>query len=170
MERCQLYDLGYRGPKFTWSNKREDGQFIMERLDRAIANQAWMNSFQNYCVEVLANQTSNHAPIYVQLHTAMRGQRRVKKRFFYEAGWGKQQSHSNIIQLVWRENNFFSNPWHSFLAKVERCKRVIKKWQVKEKGQAKQQIQKKTEQLKMLQMAETQPDGGENYHVAARSE
>ncbi|XP_059446325.1 uncharacterized protein LOC132177864 [Corylus avellana] len=164
MEACQLYDLGFVGPKFTWSNKREEGHFIMERLDRAIANPKWMQSFQNYEVEVLANRSSDHAPIFVQFHVAMRSQRRVEKRFFYEAGWGKQPSNKNLIKTVWSVNSPGPNPWQSFSNKVERCKRVIKRWQIKEKGQVDQQIKKKTEQLKNLQMVETQPEG-EKIHM-----
>jgi hypothetical protein len=40
LEECELSDLGYRGSKFTWTNRRHDGDFIKERLDRAVANEA----------------------------------------------------------------------------------------------------------------------------------
>jgi hypothetical protein len=33
-----LYDLGFLGPKFTWCNAQSGDDFIMERLDRAVAN------------------------------------------------------------------------------------------------------------------------------------
>ncbi|XP_059433934.1 uncharacterized protein LOC132167054 [Corylus avellana] len=158
MERCQLHDLGFLGPKFTWSNKREDGHFIMERLDRAIANQAWMTSYPNYGVEVLANHTSDHAPINVQLCIVRRDQWRLEKKFFYAAGWGKKDSHNNLIKSVWREKGLASNPWMSFSAKIGRCKKVITRWQIKEKGQAESQIQQKTEQLKLLQMGDSRPE------------
>jgi hypothetical protein len=35
---CHLSDLGFMGSKFTWTNYRQDGSFIRERLDRAVAN------------------------------------------------------------------------------------------------------------------------------------
>jgi hypothetical protein len=38
LEGCQLSDLGFLGPKFTWVNHRTNGTFIKERLDRAVAN------------------------------------------------------------------------------------------------------------------------------------
>lgn len=35
---CNLIDLGYKGSKFTWTNKRRNGSTILERLDRFLAN------------------------------------------------------------------------------------------------------------------------------------
>lgn len=45
LNECQLGDLGFNGPKFTWSNRRSDDMFIKERLDRAVANQGWCTLF-----------------------------------------------------------------------------------------------------------------------------
>jgi hypothetical protein len=38
LEDCQLYDLGFKGPKYTWNNQREGAAFTKERLDRAMPN------------------------------------------------------------------------------------------------------------------------------------
>ena len=38
LEDCQLLDLGFCGPKYTWSNKQQGDHNIRVRLDRAIAN------------------------------------------------------------------------------------------------------------------------------------
>ena len=38
MNECQMMDLGFSGPKFTWTNKRELGGLIQCRLDRVWAN------------------------------------------------------------------------------------------------------------------------------------
>lgn len=37
LEECNLGDLGYRGSKFTWSNKQASDRFVKERLDHAVA-------------------------------------------------------------------------------------------------------------------------------------
>ena len=34
---CQLVDMGYKGQKFTWCNKREEG-VICKKLDRVLLN------------------------------------------------------------------------------------------------------------------------------------
>lgn len=38
LEDFQLSDLGFKGSKFTWSDKRGDANFTNERLDQAVAN------------------------------------------------------------------------------------------------------------------------------------
>jgi hypothetical protein len=38
LEYCQLHDMNFLGPKFTWSNKRDGTHFIQERVDRGTAN------------------------------------------------------------------------------------------------------------------------------------
>ena len=38
LEKCELSDMGFTGPKFTWSNSRENQVFIKERLDRGVVN------------------------------------------------------------------------------------------------------------------------------------
>ena len=37
LNNCILLDLGYSGPKFMWTNKRDNG-LIMKSLDRALSN------------------------------------------------------------------------------------------------------------------------------------
>lgn len=37
IDECNFMDLGYVGPKFTWSKHFENGHSIWERLDRGLA-------------------------------------------------------------------------------------------------------------------------------------
>jgi hypothetical protein len=65
LEECQLCDLGYQGPRFTWSNRRQDEMYTKERLDRAPANAEWCTKFQEESVSVLAARTSDHHPLHI---------------------------------------------------------------------------------------------------------
>jgi exonuclease III len=64
---CNLADLVFRGPKFTWWNGRHGADFIREILDRAVANPAWTRMFDAAEVEVLANIVSDHHPLLVSV-------------------------------------------------------------------------------------------------------
>ena len=47
MESCELEA---NGQNFTWMNRREDDNFVMERLDRAFASVEWINSYPQYAL------------------------------------------------------------------------------------------------------------------------
>ena len=38
LDDYHLFDLGFRGLKYTWSSRRQNQQVISERLDRFVAN------------------------------------------------------------------------------------------------------------------------------------
>jgi hypothetical protein len=52
LKDCLLSDLGFSGPKFTWSNERDDEAFTQERLDRMVANSEWCEYFKDVNVNV----------------------------------------------------------------------------------------------------------------------
>jgi hypothetical protein len=63
LEDCQLCDLGFKGPKFTWNDRLGGATFTKERLDRAMANTEWRVSFPAMDVTVLAKWSFDHHPI-----------------------------------------------------------------------------------------------------------
>lgn len=42
IQHCNLMDMGYQGPQFTWCNKRDEG-LICKKLDRILVNETWLN-------------------------------------------------------------------------------------------------------------------------------
>lgn len=63
MAACNLQDLGFHGPNFTWTIKRENGRIIRERIDRAMANEEWIQRFPDNAVLHLPRTHSDHHPI-----------------------------------------------------------------------------------------------------------
>ena len=67
MNECQMLDLGFSGPKFTWTNKKDLGGLIQCRLDRVWANPDWKTSFPEANVTHLARVNSDHCPLLLKL-------------------------------------------------------------------------------------------------------
>lgn len=67
MNVCHMLDLGFFGPKFTWSSKREFGNLIQCRLDRCWANPDWKEFFNKANVTHLARINLDHCPLLLNL-------------------------------------------------------------------------------------------------------
>ncbi|KAF7827350.1 reverse transcriptase [Senna tora] len=63
LNNCNLLDLGFVGPLFTWTNCQQDGHIIRTRIDRAHATHSWINLFPNSKVYHLPRAHSDHCPI-----------------------------------------------------------------------------------------------------------
>jgi hypothetical protein len=84
LEECGLSDLGYCGPKYTWSNCQEGLDLIKERLNWRVANHEWQTQYLDARIMVEGVVTSDHSPLF--LYTSICGQRSRKlNRFRYEA-------------------------------------------------------------------------------------
>ncbi|KAJ4821091.1 Endonuclease/exonuclease/phosphatase family protein [Rhynchospora pubera] len=78
-----LVDLGYKGPAFTWTNKRHVSEAIYQRLDRALATPQWLQNYPNAYVNHLPLIHSDHCPILLRLKPLQA----VNKDFKFEHWW-----------------------------------------------------------------------------------
>ncbi|KAK4710478.1 hypothetical protein R3W88_004991 [Solanum pinnatisectum] len=69
LNKCNMIDLGFKGSKYTWTNKRYKNMkdLIMERLDRCLANDPWVVHYPDSTVTHLPRTHSNHCPLKVHL-------------------------------------------------------------------------------------------------------
>lgn len=62
IDHADLYDLGFMGSPYTWSNNRWGKARILERLDRAPGNGQWCARFRNLAIKHLPRIGSDHVP------------------------------------------------------------------------------------------------------------
>ena len=63
-----VFDLPFRGPKFTWTNKRSSDP-IGKKLDRCLVNGSWLLRFPSSHCTFDAPECSDHTPCHIKLVT-----------------------------------------------------------------------------------------------------
>ncbi|XP_027093591.1 uncharacterized protein [Coffea arabica] len=90
---CWLADVGFDGPLFTWTNGT-----VWQHLDRAIANTAWMDTFDVMKVSHLVRDRSDHAPLLVKC-----GLHKAHSSFFrFLNVWTKHSSFMGVVRDAWQ--------------------------------------------------------------------
>lgn len=62
IDKGKLYDRGFRGPPFTWHQCN-----LFERLDQALENEAWVETFPNCFVTHLPRIKLDYWPLLLKL-------------------------------------------------------------------------------------------------------
>lgn len=63
LDACNMIDIGFSGPRFTWTNIRE----IQERIDRFFVNSQWCLMYLEARVVHLTRCHSNHCPVLMEM-------------------------------------------------------------------------------------------------------
>lgn len=98
-----MYDLGWRGDKFTMRNRHCDESFTKEHLDKAVANSHWPELYRDICLEVLTARSSDDRPILLSMVNQKRGNQASKKEFQYEAAWDVEEDYKGVIEEAWNK-------------------------------------------------------------------
>ena len=95
MDDCNMMDLGFSGPKYTWTNKRELGNLIQCRLDRCWVNPGWKELYPEANVTHLARVNSDHCPLLLNLNPFLGST--ADRPFRFQTIW---LSHSDFPTVV----------------------------------------------------------------------
>jgi hypothetical protein len=124
---CSLGDLGFKGSKITWANKRDPSNFIKERLDRALATGGWCEHFLEVVVEVLPTRSSDHKPLNVicKHNRACRGR---QKSFKYEASWGLDEECGEVVSRAWEGGQIENTSLQDVRVNLDSYQVALSKW------------------------------------------
>jgi len=119
---CGLMDLGFHGPKFTWTNKNLIWHCsIKERLDRGLRNTKWKLLFPRSEIHHLPRTKSDHCPILLDFEPPTR---KSTKPFKFEQMWLTNPSFSKLVENSWNSSAFI--PSSSFsLSRFQHCLKLL---------------------------------------------
>ncbi|KAL2904358.1 LINE-1 retrotransposable element ORF2 protein [Bienertia sinuspersici] len=86
MERCGLIDIPYGGQFFTWSNKQGGGDRVFSKIDRVMANEAWLETFSRFNATFLPEV-------------------KEKKPFKYYRMWREAEGYKEKVRMAWEGND-----------------------------------------------------------------
>ena len=66
LDRCSMVDMGFFGPRYTWTNKREISNLILERINRFFMNPNWCVLYLNARVTHLPRCHFDHCPVLME--------------------------------------------------------------------------------------------------------
>ena len=97
---CELYDLGFSGDPFTWKRG-----CIRARLDRVVANTAWITMHPESTVQHLDYSRSDHRPILLDTeHQDATSINNATSRRF-EARWLQEENFRDVVNQAWEKAN-----------------------------------------------------------------
>jgi hypothetical protein len=156
LDECGFVDLGFTGPKFTWTNNRP-GDMTWERLDRVVATPDWLLRFPSARVSHLEGRWSDHKPIWVSTETAVIPKR---KPFRFEEVWTSDQGCEAVIEDSWKQD-LTGVPMYTVWQKIHACRRGLRLWSRTTFGNITSRI-KEVERL--LKIAEENSMQGRDHH------
>ncbi|KAG5580314.1 hypothetical protein H5410_050941 [Solanum commersonii] len=124
IEACGLMDLGFNGPKFTWSNQRDINFRIWKRLDRAMVNDRWLQDMPHTSITHLPSVGSDHCPLLMEM--SARTEDHIKY-FKFLNFWADQPSFLTTVTDCW-SRHIDGNPMWVFHQKLKRVASTLSTW------------------------------------------
>ncbi|XP_048502961.1 uncharacterized protein LOC125498736 [Beta vulgaris subsp. vulgaris] len=95
---CGVNDIKQAGRFFTWNNKQEGFQRVFSKIDRVMANNEWLEAFENGLVTYLPEGEYDHCPGVLCIHKESSG----KKPFRFFNMWVYRDGFMELVKDVWQ--------------------------------------------------------------------
>lgn len=141
VEECDLWDMRWKGQRYTWQNNQLDQERIYTKIDRVLVNHTWRLNFPMVEALFLPAGGSDHSPMVIQMQTDRLQHGRM---FRYFNMWSSSPNFRPLVQEVW-DQEVQGNVMFQLVQKMKALKPKLRQLN---KGEY-DDIEKKTEQAKL---------------------
>ena len=143
------------GCYYTWTNRREDGVFVMKKLDRVLVNHQWLHLFPQCIVHFLPPGVSDHSMAYISI-----GERQDfgPKPFKFFNVWTEHNDFLTWIEDAWSADVTGSHMFRLY-SKLKAVKAKLKKVNKDLYGCISQKVLIARQKLESVQMRLLQKHG-----------
>ncbi|XP_060183464.1 uncharacterized protein LOC132613460 [Lycium barbarum] len=163
INNCGMYDLGFKGSKFTWWNGQSGSDCIFKRLDICLGNQFLQTVYPNIDIQYLVRSGSDHAPMLISYAG---NSEPIRKPFKFLNFWVKHHTFLDIVRENW-DADFMANPFSLFHFKLKKVKAALVIWSKNTFGNIFQQIESLEDIIKAQEVQfelHPSPQNRENLH------
>lgn len=157
LEDCQLTDLGFTGPKFTWNNKQVGEDNVRVRLDRVVANGQFLEIFDQSHVENIITTSSDHFAVLLSLakYNERQGNHARSQNFRYEAVWNRDPDYMETVERLWLDGFAGPKNLQTTWENLNKLAGSLHMWSKKTFGSIRSEIKKLERRLVQLRSAST---------------
>ncbi|XP_062014089.1 uncharacterized protein LOC133730531 [Rosa rugosa] len=152
MTHSGLFDMGYVGSQFTWSNRH-----TKERLDRGFQTLQWRTCFPYSRVLTLPPSESDHSSLLVEVQKEYGSRGKPPRRFRFEEMWHGNAQCQSIIQQGWA-TQLTGNALQQLGEKIKVTGEQLMQWHKVEFEKQKVEMRTVQEQLNAIMSAPYSPE------------
>ncbi|XP_071927455.1 uncharacterized protein [Coffea arabica] len=124
MEEAGVFDIGFSGASFTWSNNRRGRARVSKRLDRFLINGSCLEISDVISVIHLARHPSDHAPLKISFADQSDNKPRP---FRFLNIWTTKPELLEVIRQAWNQD-VVGSPLRVLCSKLLATRRAIQVW------------------------------------------
>ena len=119
INECHLLDIGADGAKFTWARGE-----VLERLDRALIGEGWLELFAASRVTNLPRVMSDHSPLLIQCQATGPP---IRPSFRFQSMWVRHHTFLQEVDKNWSASTG-ERGMLNLQIKLGRLKKCLKVW------------------------------------------
>ena len=99
LDSCNMIDMGFTSPRYTWTNKRDLNNLILERIDRFFMNLDWCLLYPDAKVKHLPRCHSDHCPVLIE--ATLSRFTSLTRSFKFQEFWLLDSSFPSVVSQAW---------------------------------------------------------------------